>query len=232
MEKKKYNKKVIISVVIIFLIMSFITGVWALGYNYADNKYTDEINALNAEIDELKNTPVVVDSIRPEIVQKIMDEKMVEISELATAEYQFTNAAKFTDTKHIVEIFDWMTEKSFVLKWDGNIKAGIDLDKVDISVEKEVIKISMPKPRILSYETDSESVEVLDEKNNVFNPITIKDKVGFDKETKKEMINRAIKNGLLEKSRKNAENAITNLLTTSFENIKDYRVEFKIVDKK
>ena len=161
----------------------------------------------------------------------MLSDKTTEISELASAEYTFTNAAKFTDTAHIVQIFDWMTEKSFVQKWDGTIKAGVKLDNLKVSVKDKIITITIPRAEILSYEIDYDSVEVLDEKNNVFNPISIKDKTNFDAKTKEEMIARAIENGLLDKAQVYAENAISNLVTVSVKNIQNYKIEFVILEK-
>ena len=70
----------------------------------------------------------------------------------------------------------------------------------------------------------------MDEKNNVFNPISVDDKNNFDKETADEMKARAIENGLLEKAQKNAENIIKNLLMAAVENIQEYTIEFEIAE--
>ena len=213
------------------IVLALLVGIWLYGYTVGKNKSSVEIEKLKAQITKLEETPLVTTPITPEIVQDILNEKTTEISELATAEYQFTNSAKFTDTSHINGIFDWITKKSFIQKWDGLIKAGIDLSKVEVYVKNDTIKITIPYATILSYEIDYNSVEVLDEKNNIFNPISVNDKVNFDRETKYEMEARAVKNGLLEKALKNAENVITNILKSSIKNIEDYKIEFEHVDK-
>ena len=218
-----------ISIVIVILVITL--GImWLYGYNYSKNKAANQIEELERRIAELENTPVVVDPVTPEIVQSVLTSQTKEISELTSAEYLFTNAARFTDTKDIAAIFDWMTEKSFVQKWDGAIKAGVDLTDVSVKVNNQVITVYLPKAEILSYEVDYDSVEVLDEKNNVFNPISVDDKNNFDKETAEEMKARAIENGLLEKAQKNAENIIKNLLMAAVENIQEYTIEFEITE--
>lgn len=229
--RKRKRKRKIIYISIVATIIAITLGlVWFYGYNYANNKATAKIDALNSRIYELENEPVVLDPVTPEIVQKVLISKTSDISELASAEYIFTNAARFTDTAHIVKILDWMTKKSFVQKWDGKIKAGINVDELKVSIKDKTITITMPYPKILSYEIDYNSVEVLDEQNNIFNPITVDDKVNFDRETKFSMEARAVENGLLTRAEANAKSVIKNLLTASIDNIQDYKIVFKTVD--
>lgn len=103
------------------------------------------------------------------------------------------------------------------------------MSKIQVSIKDNVITITMPHAQILSYEIDHDSVEVLDERNNVFNPISIVDKVDFDKETALEMKGRAVRSGLLEKAEHNAKVVLSSLLTTSIKNIDDYTIEFAFV---
>lgn len=235
--KKKLKRKIISIALVSAIVIATLVMVFIYGYNAAKNNAQQDIAAAQAEAaswqnkyDELIDTPVVVDPITPEIVQKVLSDKTVEISELASAEYIFTNAARFTDTAHITKIFDWMTKKSFIQKWDGKIKAGIKLDNLEVSIADKTIIITMPHAEILSYEIDRNSVEVLDEKNNTFNPITVEDKVNFDRETEYSMKAKAVENGLLEKAEANAKSIITNLITASIENIEEYTIDFNMID--
>ena len=243
--KKRRIKKIFTAVLVVGILISILFMAGAYGYNAAMKNAEkaiaaagEEASAAQSEVtswqkkyQELVETPIVIEPVTPEIVQKVLAANTAEISELASAEYIFTNAAKFTDTAHIAKVFDWMTEKSFIQKWDGKIKAGIDLSKVEVSVEGNAITIVMPYTEILSYEIDMNSVEVLDEKSNIFNPISVQDKVNFDRETEYSMKARAVENGLLSKAQKNAENIIRSLLLISIENIEDYTINFVTMDK-
>ena len=73
---------------------------------------------------------------------------------------------------------------------------------------------------------DEDAVEVLDETNNKFNPITVSDKVNFDAKTEQEMKDRAIENGLLEKAQKSAEKIIRNILISNPAVTEDYSIVF------
>ena len=220
-------KKRIIAVTIVAVILfAIIIAIWVGGYNAAKEKYNAKIAELDNRIEEMISTPVVLEPITPEIVQRVLAEETKDVSELVTAEYLFTNAARFTNSKHIK---DWKipgTEKSFVQKWNGTIKAGIELHEVTISVNDNVVTVTLPKAKILSYEIDYDSVEVLDEKSNVFNPITVEDKSNFDKETAKEMKERAKKGGLLDNAQENAQNIISSFLAKNLSSYQ-YILEFK-----
>lgn len=228
--KRKRKKKIILIAIISAVVLTAFIIIWCSGHNYAAEQSKNEIAELKQQIEDLVNTPVVVDPVTPEIVHGILSSQITDISELASAEYLFTNAAKFTSSANSW-LPSWMTEKSFIQKWDGCIKAGVSLENVAVSVSENVITISLPYPQILSYEVDYDSVEVLDEKNNVFNPISVDDKNKFDTETAETMKARAIENGLLEKAKQNVEKIITNLLMSSVDNIEDYEIEFVTLEE-
>lgn len=229
--KKKRKKIAILASIVSVLLVALLAIIWMGGYSSAKKKADIEIENLQNQLKQQEETPVVLEPVTPEIVQKIISSSVTEISELATAEYVFTNAARFTNTKHIAVLPDSWTQKSFIQKWDGTIKAGVDLKDVEVTVKNKTITITLPYAKILSYEIDKDSVEILDEKNNVFNRITVKDKVNFDRETRYSMEARAVENGLLTKAQKNAENTILTFLSSSIKDFKDYEVKFETVDK-
>ena len=235
-KKEKLKKNLIYTIIIVFLLA--MTAVCALiyGQNIAKQAVADEIQLLRDEIDakdkeiqDLIDTPIVVSPIAPSINLDIINSEIQEIGELATVEYLFTDAAKFSDSKQIKEWNIPFTEKSFIIKWDGVIKAGVQVGQIQISLEEteKKIIISMPSAEILSYSIDQDSVEVLDEKDNVFNNISVTDKVKLDAKTEEAMKQRAIENGLLEKASKNAETIISNLLKANPAVTEDYTIEFQ-----
>ena len=229
--KKFLTKKNILKCLTFITVLILFFTIWALGFNCSKNKYTKQIKKLEDKISELENTPIVIEPVTPEIVRKIISENISEISELATAEYNFTTADRFTQTKHIAILPDSWTEKSFIQKWDGIIKAGIALEKVDVHIKETTVTIALPHAEILSYEIDNNSVEILDEKSGIFNPIKVDDKIRFDRESEYDMKDRAVKNGLLTKAEKNAEAVISNFLKTILKNSDEYTFVFEFIDE-
>jgi hypothetical protein len=89
--------------------------------------------------------------------------------------------------------------------------------------------VRVPEPRILSHETDENSIEIFDETNNIFNPISIDDYSTFFAESKTDMESKALNNGILDEALQNAQNIITQCLNSN-ENIKDmYTIEFELL---
>ena len=66
----------------------------------------------------------------------------------------------------------------------------------------------MPKARILSHQIDKDSIETLDQKDGLFNPVKVEDVRTFDSISQDAMEERAIENGILDKAFENAKNII------------------------
>ena len=79
---------------------------------------------------------------------------------------------------------------------------------VEINDASKEITIHMPKAEILSHEINSDSIETLDEKDGLFNPVKVEDVQAFDAVSKNTMEKRAIENGLLDKAFDNAKEII------------------------
>lgn len=234
--KKKRRKRRMISFLLVFIfVLLVVAAAWILGTVQAKRNAQEEIAELKTmlqerdeTINELTEEPIVVNPVSPEILLQTIYSEITEISELATTEYLFTDAAKFSDYKQIKNWNVPLTEKSFVLKWNGVIKAGVKLDQVSITINEaeKKISVSVPTAEILSYTIDNDSIEILDEKDNIFNNISVNDKVEFDKETEDNMKNRAIENGLLEKAQENAEDILCRLIQSNPTVGNDYEIEF------
>ena len=120
------------------------------------------------------------------------------------------------------------TTKSFIAKWDGVIKAGVDITKVSAEIDnsKKEILVYIPKVEILSHEIDNDSIETLDQKDGLFNPVKVEDVRAFDKVSKEAMEQRAIENGILEKAYDNAKEIIEKLVSNNVVKELQYVVVF------
>ena len=113
------------------------------------------------------------------------------------------------------------------------IKAGIKIEDIIIEIndaDKEII-VHMPEAKILSHEIDEESIETLDEKNGLFNEVTVDDVRNFDQVSKDAMEKRAIENGLLDRAIKNAEKIIERLVNNDIVKEQEYRITFTPIAK-
>ena len=165
----------------------------------------------------------------PQLSSDVLSQQISQISELATVEYNYTNMGKF---KNQATFYGWkvpFTTKSFIVSYDGKIKAGVDmtLTKVDVSGDK--IKISVPKAKILSHEIDEKSLEVFDETKNIFNPISITDYNQFAIDQKEKMETSVKEKGLLEQAQEKAETALKTFIESYAQN-QEYQIDILVED--
>ena len=148
----------------------------------------------------------------PVITADLLGQQLRDIQELSTVEYHYTNRGRFENQK---DFYGWkvpFTTKSFIVAYDGVIKAGVDLSEMKIEVSGKTITVTMPEAKVLSHEMDEESLEVYDETHNIFNPIEIEDYTQFTADQKESIEARALDNGLLTSAAQRAENTVRGLI--------------------
>ena len=142
--------------------------------------------------------------------------RVVPIQELALVKYNYSGVIGFKDFLINVPL----TEKSFLLKYNGHIKAGVDFEKMKIEVSNKDIHISLPRATILETAIDEKSIKVYNESMNAFNPLTIADYNKAIMNEKENMISGAISQGILKDAAKQAEMVLTTIMKDmGFENI-------------
>lgn len=171
-------------------------------------------------------------SSEPKITATGLTQQLQEIEELATMSYNYTKVGKFSDN---LKFNGWdipLTQKSFLITYDGKLKAGIKMDKIDVTVENNSIIISIPEIEILSNEIDESSIEVYDETKNVFNPISITDYTTFAKKQKETVAEEAIENGLLSEAATKTQSTIKKYLNAIPGINGNYEIEVKFLETK
>lgn len=137
-----------------------------------------------------------------------------DIAELAVEEYVFTNVGKFEESG--IELFGWglpMTGSSFLITYDGEVKAGIDdFSQIDIEIDDtaEQVTLVIPEPGVLSSSIDPSSVVVYDQSMNPFNQLKVEDLTTFLAVETENAEAKAVDKGLL----KRAESHVAGLMET------------------
>lgn len=148
----------------------------------------------------------------PQITGDLLASRLRSVQELVTVSYYYTNMGRFENQ---VDFYGWkvpFTTKSFIVSYDGVIKAGVDLDRLQVPVGDEEITVTLPESRIISHEIPEDSLEVFDESDNLFNHITIEDYTAFTRDQKSAMEQRAVDGGLLDRADQEARTAVNSLL--------------------
>ena len=160
---------------------------------------------------------------QPQITSSLLGQRLSAIQELATQEYHYTNMGRFQNQ---LDFYGWkvpFTTKSFIVAYDGVIKAGVDLSELQVEVSGKTISVTLPEGKILSHDIDEESLEVFDETKNIFNPIQIEDYTGFTADQKASMEERAIDEGLLTAASERARTVVEEFLS-AFPGAEEYTI--------
>lgn len=151
---------------------------------------------------------------------------MVNIGKLCTAEYNFTHVERFDSSREINGYKIPFTTTTFIYSYDGTITAGIDFTKIQIDKNdiKKEITVTLPEAEIISSDVDQDSFKLYDEKNNIFNPISVADVAESFSDLKNSEEKKAVEEGLLDKAKENALVLVENFIRGSY-NIGDYKIE-------
>ena len=167
-----------------------------------------------------------VETLSPTVVfSRVQDQ-----GELVSASLDYTYVDKVTDSnRDLFNQFDVpFTENSFWYRYSGTLKAGVNLKTAAIEQDSEdstVLNITLDQPYIVSNTPNMDLSGVLEENNNLINPISIQESDAFQKECIERSEQEAMNGGLLEEARTNAEKQITNLYNAAFDEGK-YTINF------
>ena len=150
----------------------------------------------------------------PTVTSDLLSQELLSVQELVSVEYHYTNMGKFENQ---VDFYGWkvpFTTKSFLISYDGVIKAGVDLSAAEVTVNEtaKTVTVTLPEGTIVSHEIPEDSIQVFDETKNIFNPITIEDYTSFTQDQKASVEADAVANGLLDSAKEKAQLAVESLL--------------------
>lgn len=158
----------------------------------------------------------------------VLQEQLAGIRELATVQYHYTNMGQYEDSKDIKGWTIPFTTSTFVLTYDGVIKAGVDLSKTEVSVKDKEVIIRLPAAAILSHEIIQDSEQVFDEQSSILNPLNVEDFTAFQNEQKTVMEEKALEGGLLTEASSKAEEEVRAMLDTILP--EDYTLTFQSLE--
>ena len=163
----------------------------------------ETIEAMRKEAARKEEEDRLIHEARPVITNSLVSDRLTALQELVTTEYIYTNSGKYENRNQITiigqDIGIPFTAKRFIVAYDGRIKVGVDLSqaRVEVNETARAVTVTLPKSQIVSHETFEDTLVVLDETNNVFNPISIENYNEFVSGQKADMEQKAIGRGVL-----------------------------------
>ena len=181
--------------ILIFILIAFISGI------FFANKQTE-----------------------PEITSTLIQNRIEQASDLVTTKYHYTKVGKFENSLNLNGWSIPLTNKYFILTFEGEIQLGTDLSKANIEISDSTIHVTVDKPTVISNSIDESSIEVYDETKNIFNPISVSDYKAFAVKQKEKALSEAKKKGLMKTAQKNAEKSIKEIISI-IPDTDDYTIE-------
>ena len=120
------------------------------------------------------------------------------------------------------------SSSEFLYSYDGAVTAGVDFEKIAISKDDDAktITIDIPDSEIFSVNIDKDTFKIYSEKDSLWNPLKLEDYntslAKFEAAAKE----KALANGILEKSDAQAKTIIENFVNSLPEASK-YQIEIK-----
>jgi len=176
--------------------------------------------AIYGRITNASFIPIEVDT-RVEIDSELLESSIRQIAELSTLAKQYTEVSFFAD-QTTVDVWGWQfnlpgTARSFILRFSGDIRFGIDVGEIQLRVVEDEyayggIYVYMPATVILTHAIDIESIQLLDERTGIFTSLELEDFTGFIADQQRYIESRASTLQFLTDAQRNAEEAVYTLL--------------------
>lgn len=183
-----------------------------------------EKESLSEKIEELLADEVIL------FDSAVIMEEIENIAELATLEYRYTNVGTLDSSMQFAHtgITIPFSTKSAVITMDGIIKVGIDVNGIGITSNEltKTITVTVPDAKLLSNELVEDSIQIYDEKNGLFNKLTIEDGSTLRDEIKMKAAANAEANGVYLQAEKNVESVLRCMIEAA-PGGRNYQIEFK-----
>ena len=99
---------------------------------------------------------------QPKVDAKGLMERLQESSELTVEKNYYTGIVRFSEGT--IPLID---KNGFTMKYEAEINAGFDLEKVSIEVNDDSVVVNVPEAKILAVNIDPDSLEFYDNKTSI-----------------------------------------------------------------
>ncbi len=142
-----------------------------------------------------------------------VSESILQILQLSTLEYNYTDVASYKESSTYKDMIIPFTEKRFMIKYTGYLKAGSDLSNIEIATpDSDTVHITIDHATITDNVINEEDIYVYDEKGSLFNSLKIADVYDLMVEEKQKTQENLIENGFLKEADQRSKDLMTEVL--------------------
>ena len=145
-------------------------------------------------------------------VTDVINGEPVEKKYTVTSEFLEKNLRNVGMLSTVEVSYNIFTEKGYSMYYIGTVTAGIDVNKIDISINDNKVVVTVPKAVMQEPVVDTDSIVFANVKKALFNWTTLEDGIDGIKFAEKELKLQAHEDDILSKADEQAENVIRTLL--------------------
>lgn len=190
-------KKVKIVLILLAILLAAAGGFWMFRLVGDASAKNDEIKELEKQIEEMQRKQIAVDAIKEEVKR---------ISKYSAYEFNYTSVICFSDQNKVLGIKIPLTGNQFIATLDGKMNIGIDGEKIEFSEIRgsegmvTQVQLRVPHSEILDNYTIQESLQIYDERSNIFNPVKVSDYNSLLVEAEQKEAEKVLGSDILQKS--------------------------------
>ncbi len=179
-----------------------------------------------AETVTMKTEKEKKDSVIISVNTETIQDGLANMGVLITQEYYFTQLEKYSKEKTYLKFITTLSE--FTYSYDGKVLAGVDFDKIKVTKDDgaNTITIVMPPSEIRAVTIDRDTFKIYSEKESIWNPLKLEDYNISLAEFENAARDKAVQNGILERSDEQARNLVRQFIL-NLPNMSKYTINFQ-----
>ncbi len=157
----------------------------------------------------------------------VVFERVVQQNELVCASQDYTFVEKASDTNKLFDLIEIpFSENHFWYRYSGRLKAAVNLEEAEYTRAGKTVTITLPPPYISSNTPDMDVSGVLEESNNLLNPIHVEDVDAFQRDCIAKSEEQAYNGTLFSEARANAADNVGRMFSAALGDEYVIRIEW------
>lgn len=152
----------------------------------------------------------------PADMASVVFERIVSQNEMVSVTQRYCIVDKAsTESLNFFGLFDLPWNSTFWYRYEGELKAGVNMEDASFRQAGDTIYVTLGEPYVISNTPDMEKSGVLEERDDMLNPIHVDDVDAFQAQCFQKSEEEALAGGLLDEAREEAETNVRNMFAAA-----------------